>query len=45
LVYVADTVTNDITAFSIGNNGALVPVKGSPFNVATSPTWIAITAE
>jgi len=44
-VYVADQTTNDLTAFSIGNNGALSPVPGSPFNVPTSPTWIAMTLE
>jgi len=44
-VYVADQTTNDLTAFSIGNNGALSPVPGSPFNVPTSPTWIAMTIE
>lgn len=44
-VYVADTVTNDLSAFAIGSNGALSPVPGSPFNVATSPSWIAMTVE
>jgi 6-phosphogluconolactonase (cycloisomerase 2 family) len=44
-VYVADTVTNDISAFSINNNGTLTPVQGSPFNVPTTPTWIAAALE
>lgn len=40
-VYVTDQTTNDVSAFSIGANGTLTAVPGSPFNVATSP--IAIT--
>ena len=44
-VYVGDQTTNDLAAFSIGRGGALSPVPGSPFNVATSPTWIAMTVE
>ncbi len=44
-VYVADQSTNDLTAFSIGSNGALAQVPGSPFNVPTSPTSVAMTVE
>lgn len=36
-VFVTDVITNDISAFTIGANGVLTPVSGSPFNVATSP--------
>jgi 6-phosphogluconolactonase (cycloisomerase 2 family) len=41
-LYVSDQITNDMTAFTIGSNGALSTVPGSPFNVATSPQWIAL---
>jgi 6-phosphogluconolactonase (cycloisomerase 2 family) len=41
-LYVSDQTTNDVTAFAIGNNGALTVVPGSPFNVATSPQWISL---
>jgi len=44
-VYVGDQITNDIAAFSIGTNGALTPVKGSPFPVAVSPSWLIATSE
>jgi len=41
-VYVTDQITNDVTAFSIGSNGALTAAPGSPFNVATGPQWVAL---
>jgi YVTN family beta-propeller protein len=41
-VYVTDQTTNDVSAFSIGANGALTAVTGSPFNVATSPVWMTV---
>jgi len=44
-LYVADTQTNDIAAFTIGANGVLSPAKGSPFNVPVSPAWIALVSE
>ena len=44
-VYVGDQVTNDIAAFAIGSNGALTPVKGSPFAVPVSPTAIVAATE
>jgi 6-phosphogluconolactonase len=44
-LYVTDQVTNDVAAFSIGSNGGLTAVAGSPINVATSPTWITLINE
>jgi 6-phosphogluconolactonase len=44
-LYVTDQITNDVAAFSIGNNGGLTAITGSPFNVATSPTWITLINE
>lgn len=41
-LYVSDQITNDVTAFAIGSNGALTAVPSSPFNVATGPQWIAL---
>ena len=39
-LYVGEKVTNDVAVFAIASTGALTPVKGSPFNIATPPTWI-----
>ncbi|HEY6293130.1 MAG TPA: beta-propeller fold lactonase family protein [Terriglobia bacterium] len=44
-VYVTDQTTNDVSAFTIGANGALSPVTGSPFNVATSPLSITLVSQ
>jgi 6-phosphogluconolactonase len=44
-LYVTDQITNDVAAFSIGSNGVLTAITGSPFNVATSPTWITLINE
>lgn len=41
-LYVADQGTNDIAGFAIGSGGTLTPVPNSPFNIATSPLWIAV---
>ena len=41
-VYVTDQASHDIAAFSIASNGALQPVKGSPFGVATNATSITV---
>lgn len=41
-VFVGESITNDVAAFAIGSNGALTPVPNSPFNVATSPAWVAL---
>ena len=40
--YVTEQASHDIAAFSIASNGALQPVKGSPFGVATAPTAITV---
>jgi 6-phosphogluconolactonase len=40
--YVTEQGSHDIAAFSIASNGALQPVKGSPFGVATAATSIAV---
>jgi YVTN family beta-propeller protein len=44
-VYVTDQTTNDIAAFSIGANGTLTAVTGSPFNVAVSPVSITLVSQ
>ncbi len=44
-LYVTDQITNDVAAFSISSNGGLTAITGSPFNVATSPTWITLINE
>ncbi len=44
-LYVADQTTNDVAAFLIGAGGKLSAVKGSPFNVAVSPTWLTSASE
>ncbi|MGB8130275.1 MAG: beta-propeller fold lactonase family protein [Candidatus Angelobacter sp.] len=41
-VYVTEQGSHDIAAFSIASNGALQPVKGSPFGVATAATAITV---
>ena len=41
-VYVTDQASHDVAAFAIASNGALHPVKGSPFNVATNATSITV---
>lgn len=41
-VYVTDQASHDIAAFSIASKGALQPVKGSPFGVATNATSITV---
>jgi 6-phosphogluconolactonase len=40
--YVTEAGSHDIAAFSIASNGALQPVKGSPFGVATAATAITV---
>src|SRR5215472_5704563 len=42
LLYVTDQITDDLAAFTIGTNGALTRVNGSPFNVATQPVWVTV---
>ncbi|HET9165545.1 MAG TPA: beta-propeller fold lactonase family protein [Candidatus Angelobacter sp.] len=41
-VYVTEAGSHDIAAFNIASNGALSPVKGSPFGVATAATAITV---
>ena len=41
-VYVTEQGSHDIAAFNIASNGALQPVKGSPFGVATAATAITV---
>ena len=41
--YVANGTSNNVSAYSIGANGALTPVPGSPFAAGSGPTqwpWI-----
>jgi 6-phosphogluconolactonase len=40
--YVTEQGSHDIAAFRIASNGALQPVKGSPFGVATAATSITV---
>ena len=40
--YVTEAVSHDVAAFSIASNGALAPVKGSPFGVATAAKAITV---
>jgi 6-phosphogluconolactonase len=40
--YVTEQGSHDIAAFNIASNGALQPVKGSPFGVATAATAITV---
>lgn len=44
-LYVTELGTNDVAAFAIGTNGALTAVSGSPFSVATQPTWVTLGSE
>ena len=40
--YVTEAGSHDVAAFNIASNGALQPVKGSPFGVATAATAITV---
>src|SRR5260221_5070962 len=40
--YVANTASNNVSAYSIGANGALKPVPGSPFAAGTEPPSVAV---
>ena len=40
--YVANTSGNNVSAYSIGANGALTPVPGSPFGAGSSPFSVAV---
>jgi 6-phosphogluconolactonase (cycloisomerase 2 family) len=41
-LYVTEQGSHDIAAFTIASNGALHPVKGSPFGVATAASAITV---
>ena len=41
-VYVATSLSNNVSAYRIGFNGALTPVPGSPFATGLAPVSIAI---
>ena len=40
--YVANANSNNVSAYSIGANGALTPVPGSPFAAGTCPISVAV---
>src|SRR5437660_1761004 len=40
--YVANQFSNNVSAYSIGANGALIPVPGSPFAGASGPSSVAV---
>jgi 6-phosphogluconolactonase (cycloisomerase 2 family) len=44
LVYVTEQGSHDIAAFSIGANGALKAITGSPFGVATAATTMTVVS-
>jgi len=41
-VYVANAGDNTVSAYSIGANGALTPVPGSPFAAGIEPISVAV---
>jgi DNA-binding beta-propeller fold protein YncE len=41
--YIANFDSNEVSAFSIGSNGALTTVPGSPFATRVRPVSVAIT--
>jgi len=41
--YVANEASFNVSAYSIGSNGALTPVTGSPFPTGNEPVSVAIT--
>jgi 6-phosphogluconolactonase len=40
--YVANSFGNNVSAYSIGANGALTPVAGSPFAAGSGPDPVAV---
>jgi len=40
--YVANNGSNNVSAYSVGENGALTPVAGSPFPAGASPFSVAV---
>jgi hypothetical protein len=43
--YVVNALSNNVSAYSIGSNGALTPVPGSPFATGDGAIRVAITPE
>jgi 6-phosphogluconolactonase (cycloisomerase 2 family) len=43
-LYVADSAHNAVLGFSIGTNGTLTPIAGSPFAAGANPTHLAVSA-
>jgi 6-phosphogluconolactonase len=41
-VYVANTNSNNVSGYSLGANGALTPVSGSPFAAGRDPASVAV---
>jgi hypothetical protein len=41
-VYVGEQGSHDVAAFTIGGNGSLKPVAGSPFGAATAALSIVV---
>lgn len=44
-LYVANGSSRTITAFTVGSNGGLSPVAGSPFDVGIAPVGVAISPD
>ena len=42
-VYVANFLSNNVSAYRIGENGALTPVAGSPFPAGNEPISVAFS--
>src|SRR5260370_8380919 len=40
--YVVNALSNNVSAYSIGSNGALTPVPGSPFAAGQNPGSVAV---
>jgi 6-phosphogluconolactonase len=41
-VYAVNFNSNDVSAYTVGTSGALIPVPGSPFATGAQPHAIAI---
>ena len=44
IVYVTNVADTDISAYSIGFDGELKPISGSPFAAGALPTFVAVDA-
>ena len=42
LVYVANSGENNISAYPVGSNGALIPVPNAPFPAGFAPVSVAV---